>query len=84
MVDLKAKGQHDFEALSREVIGACIDVQRALGLHCMEVDYQRALEVALARLGLVSEREVEVTFWTTKCTKSVTKDTKGKPCEWST
>ena len=62
MVDLKAKGQHDFEALSREVIGACIDVQRALGLHCMEVDYQRALEVALARRGLVSEREVEVTI----------------------
>lgn len=30
---------HSFEQLSYEVIGACIDVQRQLGVHCMEVDY---------------------------------------------
>jgi len=32
-----AKG-YDFDALSYVVIGACIDVQRQLGPHCMEVD----------------------------------------------
>jgi GxxExxY protein len=51
---------HQFEELSYAVIGACIDVQRQLGLHCMEVDYQRALELALAKAGLEYDREVEV------------------------
>ena len=49
-----------FERLSYEVIGACIDVQRQLGLHCMEVDYQRALALALPKRGLQFQREVEV------------------------
>ena len=51
---------HRFEPLSYAVLGACIDVQRQLGVHCMEVDYQRALELALSKRGLVWEREVEV------------------------
>ncbi len=55
------KGYH-FSRLSYEVIGACIDVQRQLGVHCMEVDYQRALEIALAKRGLRFEREVEISI----------------------
>lgn len=51
---------HDFEPLSHEVIGACIDVQRQLGMHCMEVDYQRALAIALSRRGLHFQREVKI------------------------
>ena len=51
---------HKFEPLSYAVIGACIDVQRQLGLHCMEVDYQRALELALSQRGLHFQREVEI------------------------
>lgn len=51
---------HDFEPLSRLVIGACIDVQRQLGVNCMEVDYQRALELALPKRGLTFERELEI------------------------
>jgi GxxExxY protein len=51
---------HEFEGLSYHVIGACIDVQRQLGLHCMEVDYQRALERALPKFRLGFDREVEV------------------------
>jgi hypothetical protein len=39
------------------VIGACIDVQRQLGLHCMEPDYQRALEIALPKRGLQFQRD---------------------------
>jgi GxxExxY protein len=56
---LSYKG-HDFSQLSHDVIGACIDVQRQLGLHCMEIDYQRALGIALAKRGLAYEREVEI------------------------
>ena len=51
---------HDFEPLSYAVIGACIDVQRQMGLHCKEVDYQRALKIALGKEGLNFEREVDV------------------------
>lgn len=51
---------YNFNQLSYEVIGACIDVQRQLGLHCMEVDYQRALEIALSKRELGWEREVEI------------------------
>lgn len=56
---LSKKG-HPFEQASYDTIGACIDVQRQLGLHCMEVDYQRALELALPKRGLQFQREVEI------------------------
>lgn len=48
------------EQLSHDVIGACIDVQRQLSLHCMEVDYQRALELALPKRDLQFQCEVEI------------------------
>jgi GxxExxY protein len=51
---------HAFEPLSYQVWGACIEVQRQLGPHCMEVDYQRALELALAKRGLAFMREAEI------------------------
>lgn len=51
---------YQFESLSYKVIGACQDVQRQLGLHCMEVDYQRALEIALTKVGLSWQREVNI------------------------
>ena len=53
---------YQFELLSHAVIGACIDVQRQLGMHCMEVDYQRALEMALPKNGLQFEREMEISI----------------------
>ena len=51
---------YPFEELSYAVIGACQDVQRQLGVHCMEVDYQRALEIALSKCRLIWQREVEI------------------------
>ena len=51
---------YQFESLSYKVIGACQDVQRQLGVHCMEVDYQRALEIALTKVGLSWQREVNI------------------------
>lgn len=60
MAEEYRKGRHKFEALSYNIIGACIDVQRQLGTHCMEVDYQRALEIALPKFGVQFQREVEI------------------------
>ena len=60
MTEPARKGRHEFERLSDNIIGACIDVQRQLGLHCMEVDYQRALEIALPKFGVEFQREVEI------------------------
>lgn len=51
---------HQFEQTSYTVLGACIEVQRHLGTHCMEVDYQRALEIALPNRGLEYLREAEI------------------------
>ncbi len=51
---------YDFSTLSYTVIGACQDVHRQLGVHCMEVDYQRALEIALSKRGLTWQREVDI------------------------
>jgi GxxExxY protein len=51
---------HTFEPLSYTVFGICIGVQKQLGPHCMEVDYQRALEIALGKSGLEFMREAEI------------------------
>ena len=60
MTDPPSKRGYEFGRLSYETIGACIDVQRQLGVHCMEVDYQRALALALPKRGLQFQREVEI------------------------
>ncbi|MGQ9683856.1 MAG: GxxExxY protein [Anaerolineae bacterium] len=59
MTSSSSRKGYDF-GLSGAVLGACIDVQRQLGVHCMEVDYQRALALALEKRGLAFEREVEI------------------------
>jgi GxxExxY protein len=51
---------HQFEPLSYRIFGACIAVQRQLGPHCMEVDYQRALELELRKQGLEYIREAQI------------------------
>ena len=56
---LSQKG-YQFEPLSHDTLNACIDVQRQLGLHCQEVDYQRALAPAIPKCGLQFQREVEI------------------------
>ena len=55
-----SKQGYQFGQLSYDTLGACIDVQRQLGVHCMEVDYQRALVMALPKRGLQYRREVEI------------------------
>ncbi len=51
---------HEFESTSYKTIGACIEVQQQLGPHCMEVDVQRALALALPKHGLDFIREAEI------------------------
>jgi GxxExxY protein len=60
MAGITSTKGYQFGTLSSAVIAACIDVQRELGRHCMEVDYQRALELALKACGLDYDREVEI------------------------
>jgi GxxExxY protein len=61
MSDRSRQG-YGFEDLSYRVIGACIEVQKQLGPHCMEVDYQRALAIALTKRGIEFDREVEISI----------------------
>ena len=56
----RSRQGYGFEPLSYDVIGACIEVQRQLGVHCTEVDCQRALEIALKKRGRSYQREVEI------------------------
>ena len=51
---------YQFEPLSYKIFGAYIAVQRQLGPHCMELDYQRALEIELRKLLLEYIREAEI------------------------
>lgn len=60
MVSSFSRKGHSFNQLSHDTIGACIEVQRQLGVHCTEIDYQRALALALGKRGLGFEREVEI------------------------
>jgi GxxExxY protein len=57
--DRSRKG-YGFEPLSWEVLGSCIEVQRQLGRHCMEVDYQRALAIELGKRAVQFQREFEI------------------------
>jgi GxxExxY protein len=60
MTNPTSRKGYEFSPLTYAVIGACQDVQRQLGLHCMEVDYQRALAIALSKRGISALREVEI------------------------
>ena len=49
---MRSRKGYEFGELSYETLGACIDVQSQLGVHCTEVDYQRALALAFSKRGL--------------------------------
>jgi GxxExxY protein len=53
-----------FEEVSSQVLGAAVDVHRALGPGFLEKTYAQALRVALERRGVPyhAEREVPLTF----------------------
>ncbi len=49
-----------FEELTRQIIGAAMEVHRVLGNGFQEVIYQRALEIEFSLYGLKFEREKEM------------------------
>jgi GxxExxY protein len=51
---------HQFEELSSRILGAAVDVHKALGPGFLESIYQRAVEVALEHRGLPFQRQKEV------------------------
>ncbi|OGG54340.1 MAG: hypothetical protein A3F84_09265 [Candidatus Handelsmanbacteria bacterium RIFCSPLOWO2_12_FULL_64_10] len=55
--------QHTFDDVSREVIGAALEVHRTLGPHFEELTYQLALAQEFRRRGLDYGREVHVPIY---------------------
>jgi GxxExxY protein len=55
---------HSFERVSSQVLGAAVEVHRALGPGFLEKTYAQALRVALEQRGVPyhAEREVQLTF----------------------
>ena len=53
----------DFDIQSRRLIGAAIEVHRALGPGLLESAYVRCLEWELKSVGMDVEREVVVPLW---------------------
>ena len=58
------KGKHQFEELSRKIIGAAIDVHRSLGPGFLENIYEEALKVHFTENGLKfkSQQEVKIGY----------------------
>ena len=58
------KGKHRFEELSRKIIGAAIDVHRALGPGFLENIYEEALKVHFTGhdLNFKSQKEVKIKY----------------------
>ncbi len=51
---------HQFEELSSRILGAAVEVHKALGPGFLESIYQRAMEVALDHRGIRFQRQKEV------------------------
>jgi GxxExxY protein len=51
---------HQFEELSNRILGAAVEVHKALGPGFLESIYQRAMEVALEHRGISFERQKEI------------------------
>jgi len=56
----KEKETHQFEELSKKIIGAAIEVHRELGPGFLESIYEEALKIELAEYGLKVESQKEV------------------------
>jgi GxxExxY protein len=54
------KMAHSFEELSGRILGAAIDVHKALGPGFLESIYQKAMEAALAHRGIPFARQKEI------------------------
>jgi GxxExxY protein len=57
---MESKGKHNFEELSKKIIGAAIEVHRALGPGFLESIYEEALKVEFAEHGLHYDAQKEI------------------------
>ena len=57
-------GRHQFEALSRKIIGAAIEVHRELGPGFLENIYEEALKIELSKRNLYfkSQKEIKIKY----------------------
>lgn len=53
----------EFDKISNEVIGAAIEVHKALGSGLMESIYHNALKIELRKKGIKYESEITVKIW---------------------
>ncbi|QIX61411.1 GxxExxY protein [Hymenobacter sp. BT18] len=53
----------DYDALTHQIIGCAMRVQRTMSSGFPEVIYQRALQIELQKQGIASEREVELSVY---------------------
>jgi GxxExxY protein len=58
------KGKHQFEGLSKKIIGAALEVHRELGPGFLENIYEEALKVDLKEHGLhfEAQKEIEIEY----------------------
>ena len=58
--EISQNSQKEFNEITREVIGAAVEVQKALGIGLLESAYAAALEIELKSRKIFYEREVPV------------------------
>ena len=59
---MKHEGKHNFEELSKKIIGAAIEVHRALGPGFLESIYEQALKVELAEHDIHFDSQKDIKF----------------------
>lgn len=57
---MEHRGKHNFEVLSKKIIGAAIEVHRELGPGFLECIYEEALKVEFTEHGLHYEAQKEI------------------------
>ena len=58
--EVSQNSQKEFNELTREIIGAAVEVQKALGVGLLESAYAAALEIELKARNIFYEREVPI------------------------
>jgi GxxExxY protein len=63
MAKLANEKDYKHSEITRKIIGAAMKVHSTLGNGFQEVIYQRALDIEMAKCGLLSQRELEIPIY---------------------